>query len=80
MPAREMVAIRLPEDLKKKLKLKARQQNRSMTNQMENYLKIAMIAEDNPDLPYSFIKDILEADEERKAGLGVPFKFTVKRR
>jgi len=73
MPTREMIAVRLPEDLKNKLKLKAKQQNRTMTNQLETYLKVALIAEDNPDLPYSFIQDILDAEEERKAGLGVPF-------
>jgi plasmid stability protein len=78
MPTKEMVAVRLPEELKKKLKLKAKQQNRSMTNQMENYLKIALIAEDNPDLPYSFIKDILEAREEKLAGMGRPFKFRTR--
>ena len=49
-----------------------------MTNQMEKYLKIALIAEDNPDLPYSFIKDILEAREEKLAGLGTPFKFRTR--
>lgn len=35
--------------------------------------KLALIAEANPGLPPSFIQDILEAEEERKAGLGVPF-------
>ena len=78
MPTKEMVAVRLPEELKERLKLKARQHNRTMTNQLENYLKIALIAEDNPDLPYSFILDILEAREEKLAGLATPFKFRAR--
>lgn len=78
MPPKQTMCVRLPEELKERLKLKARQENRTMTNQMEKYLKIALIAEDNPDLPYSFIKDILEAREEKLAGLGKPFKFRTR--
>jgi plasmid stability protein len=79
MPTREMVAVRLPGDIKNKLKLRAKQHNRTITNQLESYIKVSLIAEDNPDLPFSFIQDILEAEEERKAGLGVPFEFKVKK-
>jgi hypothetical protein len=31
-----------------------------------------MVAEENPDLPLAFIKDLLEAKKEAKAGLAVP--------
>lgn len=79
MPTREMLAVRLPEDVKNKLKLRAKQHNRTITNQLESYIKISLIAEDNPDLPFSFIQDILEAEEERKAGLGVPFTIKAKK-
>lgn len=35
---------------------------------------IGMLAEENPELSYEFIKDTLEAIEEEKAGLLVPYK------
>lgn len=80
MPQKQTVCVRLPEDLKERLKLKARQQNRTVTNQLENYIKVSLIAEDNPDLPFSFIQDILAAEEERRAGLGVPFEFKTRKK
>ena len=33
--------------------------NRSMAEQIEYWANIGQIAEDNPDLPYSLIKDLL---------------------
>jgi ParD-like antitoxin of type II bacterial toxin-antitoxin system len=35
-----------------------------MSNQIEHWAKIGKVVEDNPDLPYSFIKEILLADQE----------------
>jgi len=37
-----------------------------MTGQVEYWAKIGRIAEDNPDLPFSFIREILLAKEEVK--------------
>ncbi len=34
-----------------------------------------IIAEDNPDLPLSFIQDILQGREEIKQGLATPYVF-----
>ena len=79
MAPKEMVAVRLQHDVKKKLTLRARQHNRTVTNQLESYINIALIAEDNPDLPFSFIEDILAAEEERKAGMGAPFEIKAKK-
>ncbi len=33
------------------------------------------IGEDNPDLPFEFIRDILEAKAEKEAGLGKSFNL-----
>ena len=72
---KNQVSIRLPEDLKKIIEIKAKSSNRNFTNQVEDYLRIALIAEENPDLPFKFIKDILEAKAEKEAGLGKPFSL-----
>ncbi|MCH7926547.1 MAG: hypothetical protein IID03_00960, partial [Candidatus Dadabacteria bacterium] len=42
-------------------------EKRSMTSQVEYWAKIGKIAEDNPDLPFSFIREILLAQEEAKS-------------
>ena len=72
---KNLVSIRLPKDLKKIIEIKAKSSNRNFTNQVEDYLRIALIVEENPDLPYKFIKDILEAKAEKEAGLGKPFSL-----
>ena len=38
-----------------------------MTKQIEHWAKIGRLAEETPDLPYSFIKDILLSLEEMKS-------------
>ncbi len=42
--------------------------NRSIPKQIEYWSRIGKIAEDNPDLPYSFIREILLADQESQLG------------
>jgi len=41
-----------------------------MTAQIEYWAKVGRIAEDNPELPYAFIKETLIGAEEIEAGLG----------
>ena len=41
--------------------------------QIEHWVKIGRIAEENPDLPYNFIKDILLSLEEEKTEKPVPY-------
>lgn len=69
------ICIRLPDDLKKRIEVRAKSSHRNFSNQLEDYLKIALIGEDNPDLPFEFIRDILEAKAEKEAGLGNPFNL-----
>ena len=45
--------------------------SRSVPKQIEYWSKIGKIAEENADLPYSFIKDILLAQQEQ----AIPFQF-----
>ena len=49
--------------------------SRSIPKQIEHWVKIGRIAEENPDLPYNFIKDILLSIEETKSGKPIPYKF-----
>jgi hypothetical protein len=49
--------------------------SRSVPKQIEHWIKIGRIAEENPDLPYSFVKDILISLEEMKREKPAPYKF-----
>jgi plasmid stability protein len=69
-----ITTIRLPDDIKEKIKMRANFNHRTMSNQLEVTLRLALIAEENPDLPLQFIKDILEAKAEKEMGLAKPFK------
>lgn len=61
-------AIRVSETLVNKAKATAKAMNRSMAGQIEYWAKIGQIAEENPDLPYSYIQDILISLEEYRSG------------
>jgi plasmid stability protein len=75
MATKELIALRMSRDLKAAIELKSKQHHRSMANQIEEYIRIGMISEENPDLPYGFIKNVLEAREEEKAGLLISYKL-----
>ncbi len=61
--------IRVDEKLKRALSARAKGQHRKPSEQARRYIEIAMIAEENPDLPFGFIEGILEAKAEKDAGL-----------
>jgi len=70
-----VLTLRLPEEIEKKLKLKAQMEHRSVSEQIKKYLYDAILTEDNPDLPLSFIKQTLETKAEIEAGFGNEYKF-----
>jgi len=70
--------VRVDEALKRTLQARAKGQHRSPSDQARRYLEIAMIAEDNPDLPFRMIEGILEARAEHEAGLLEPVDWSVK--
>jgi len=43
-------------------------QHRSVPKQIEYWSQIGKIAEENPDLPFALIRDILIADQEETVG------------
>ena len=56
--------VKLPDDLVEKARRTATAEHRSVPKQIEYYYRLAQIAEENPDLPFSLIRDLLLADAE----------------
>ena len=68
-------AVKISEELLNSAKLYAKVRHRSVAKQIEYWAEIGKIAEDNPDLPLTFIQDILQGREEIKQGLSTPYTF-----
>ena len=62
--------IRVSDDLATVARARSEAEHRSMTAQIEYWAKVGRIAEDNPELPFAFIKETLIGVEEIEAGLG----------
>ena len=71
-------AVKLSEDIVSEARIMSRALNRSVAGQIEYWAKIGKIAEENPDLTYDFIKNILIALEEADAGELEPYIITKK--
>lgn len=69
------IAVRISDDLVKKARSRSRALNRSVSGQIEYWAKIGEIAEDNPDIPFSFIQEILIGIEQVKEGEVTPYIF-----
>lgn len=61
-------SIRLDQELIEKATIMAKALNRTPPKQIEHWAKIGEIMEDNPDLPYDFVKQVFIAEAEREAG------------
>lgn len=68
---------RTDEELLRIVEARAASGDRSLGGQIKHYVRLAAIAEDNPDLPMSMIHGILEAQAEIKAGLAQPYQWGV---
>ncbi len=62
------IAVNLDEKLVNDARSQSKVLSRSVTKQIEHWAKIGHIAEDNPDLTYSQIKNILLGLEDYNAG------------
>ena len=51
------VAIKLPDDLIDEAKCYGKTYNRSISDQIEYWALIGKMAEENPDLPYCYLKE-----------------------
>jgi hypothetical protein len=67
-------AVKLSDHMVFDARIMAKVFNRSLAGQIEYWAKIGKIAEENPDLSYAFIRDLLIAMEEEDAGL-TDYKF-----
>ncbi|MBI3379121.1 MAG: ParD-like family protein [Thermodesulfovibrionales bacterium] len=68
-------AIRISEELIGDAKKFSRIDHRSLTGQIEHWARIGKCAEENPDLPYNLIKEILIGIEELEQGAKSEYKF-----
>lgn len=62
------VNVKLSESLVDQARRSAQIQHRSVPKQIEYWSQIGKIAEENPDLPFTMIRDILMADQEEPVG------------
>jgi len=68
-------AVRVSEDLVKQAKIHSKIDKRSVTGQIEYWARIGKCAEENPDLTYSLIKEILLGMTEVEQGEYSEYKF-----
>lgn len=68
-------AIRISDILADEAKKYSKVENRSITGQIEHWAKVGKIAEENPDLSYTIIKEILIGLEELENGQRSEYKF-----
>ena len=68
-------AIKLSDSLVNDAVINGKAQHRSAPKQIEYWASIGKIADENPDLPLSFIKGMLVGIEEHKAGNVSEFEF-----
>jgi hypothetical protein len=62
------INVKLTESLVEQARRYAAIEHRSVPKQIEYWSRIGKIAEENPDLPFSMIRDILIADQEDPVG------------
>ena len=68
-------AIKISDKIANDARITAKVTRRSIAGQVEYWACIGKIAEDNPDLSFSAIHDILLGREQLKEGLGTPYLF-----
>jgi len=68
-------SIRISEELVNQAKKYSRIDHRSITGQIEHWARIGKCIEENPDLTYSLIKEILIGIEELEQGESSEYKF-----
>jgi len=61
-------SVRLDQELLERAAIMARALNRTTPKQIEHWAKIGEIMEDNPDLPYEFVRQVIIAKAEKEAG------------
>ncbi|MFH1447003.1 MAG: hypothetical protein ABIG43_06295 [Chloroflexota bacterium] len=68
-------AVRVSEKLIDEAKKFSRIDHRSVAGQIEHWARMGKCAEENPDLPYSLIKEILIGLDELDQGEKIEYTF-----
>lgn len=68
-------AVRISENLVKEARKYSSIDHRSITGQIEHWARIGKCAEENPDLTYALIREILIGIEELEQGDMTEYKF-----
>jgi hypothetical protein len=68
-------AVRVSANLVKEARLISAVDNRSVTGQIEHWAKIGKCSEENPELTYRLIKEILIGVEELEQGESSEYEF-----
>lgn len=68
-------AVRISEELANEARKFGRIDHRSLAGQIEHWARMGKCAEENPDLPYSLIKEILIGIEELDEGEKAEYTF-----
>lgn len=68
-------AVRITDELVKDAKIFSKIDKRSLTGQIEHWARIGKCAEENPDLTYDLIKEILIGISELDYGETSEYKF-----
>ena len=68
-------SVRLDRGLVEKASIMGKALNRTPPKQIEYWAKIGEMMEDNPDLPYEFVKQAIIAKAEKEAGKLEPYSF-----
>ena len=70
-------SLRISEDTRSMLEVKAKVHRRSLAGQADYYIRLGILAEENPDLPLLFLREILEGRAETEAGMAQEYRFGV---
>lgn len=73
-----ITTVKLSDSIVSKAKIASKTLNRSVAEQIEHWVKIGKIVEDNPDLTYDFIKEIFAAQQEAESGQCEEYHFGKK--
>ena len=74
----DQVSIRLSNEIMLEAGKYASVFTRSVSMQIEHWARIGKMAEENPDLPYSFIEDVLIGKAELDNSNVTPFEFRLQ--
>ncbi len=69
------IAIKLSDTLVGDAKLYAKVEHRTPPKQIEHWARLGKVAEENPDLPLGFIREVMLSHEEAEQGDLEPYPF-----